>query len=128
MVVLHLVSAQFELLRADEGDVLDEQAFGHRKPWVDGLLRHWVTDVFRFDREGGPGADARKTALAVHFISDVVRTMQFLEGLAEDRPRTGGAALNERLKSLALRGVRPIVDERGRHAVPFVDRGRPVRV
>ena len=95
---------------------------------MDGLLRHRVTDVFRLDREGLARADARKTALAVHFIGDVVRTVQLLEGLAEDRPRAGGTALNERLKSLALRGVRPIVDQRGRHTVPFVDRRRPVRV
>src|SRR6266850_2290473 len=93
-----------------------------------GLLRHRVADVFGLDREGVAGTDARKTALGVHVIGDVVRTMQFLEGLAEDRPRTGGTALPERLKSLALRGVRPVVDERGRHTVPFVDRGRPVRV
>src|SRR2546430_4375895 len=93
-----------------------------------GLLRHRVTDVLRLDRERVAGADTRKTALGVHVIGDEFWTIQLLEGLAEDRPWTGGTALHERLKSFALRGVRPVVDERGRHTVSFVDRGRPVRV
>src|SRR5438445_510888 len=88
VIVLNLVGAECEAFRADERGVFQEQPLGQRQPWVDGLFCHRVTDVLRLDRERVARADARKAALAIHLIGDVVRTMQLREGLAEYRPRS----------------------------------------
>src|SRR5205823_7892379 len=71
VVVPHFVGAERKALRGDERAIFHDQTLGQSEPWVDGLLRHRVTDVLGLDRERVAGADPRKFAVAIHFIGDV---------------------------------------------------------
>src|SRR5690349_15586743 len=95
---------------------------------MDRFPGHRIDDVRHLDLERVTAHDSGQLGVVHDLVADKARAMQLAVRVAEDCPRATDLSPEERLERLALRFVRPLVDERNGHAIPFMYRGRPVRV